>query len=829
MAIRFLNNLDLTTNEIQNVAAQNLASNPAGYAGQFIFNTTSNSFNVYNGTSWIVLDGSGDISGVTAGAGLSGGGTSGNVTVAVDYDGADNIILAAADGTALTLATTDRVIISDATDSNVKYANLSQLSAAIGGGTVTSVALSAQGDALQITGSPITSSGTLAINFQGDTNDFINGEGDLVLLSTLPQGTVTSVQLAVPSALSVSGGPITSSGTITIEGAGTTSQFIDGTGALQTINVGDITGLTEGSGISITDATGPVPTVAVDYAGADNVILEAQDLSGTAITTGSKILFSDSSSDVSFGNVSDLPFSNNSGTVTSITNAADSGSGTAITGSGTFTYTGGTNVTTSVSGTTVTINTSATTNTGTVTSVAATGANGLTVTGSPITTSGTLAFGISAGGIANDRLANNTISGIALGGSLKTLTATNTSLTFSGSYDAAVARTVALNYAASGGFIDQAADSEGAALDVDSIIIAMADGSTAASKHLVGDLPYSNNSGTVTSIATPAAGGLAGGTITTSGSLSLKNSGSLSGNSLMKWDNGNNQLTNSSVTDDGSTVTIAGNLTVNGTTTTINSTTVSIEDNMMEYANGNDVAGGGANSVDIGFFGNYVISATDYFPTLFYDASSSTSASSPTFRLGNATTKPGNTATIANIGTLIANVEGEITGNAATATKLISARSISATGDAAWSVTFDGSADVTSGLTLATVNSTVGSFGSASNTLTATVNAKGLVTAMAATAISITASQVSDFCTAVEACVGSSHSYAQNIGNNSATSYTVSHNFGTRDVAVQVYDNASPYDTLYLEVQRTSTNALTLISSAAISTNGARCLVTKVA
>ena len=829
MAIRFLNNLDLTTNEIQNVAAQNLASNPAGYAGQFIFNTTSNSFNVYNGTSWIVLDGSGDISGVTAGAGLSGGGTSGNVTVAVDYDGSDNIILAAADGTALTLATTDKVIISSASDSNVKYANLSQLSAAIGGGTVTSVGLTSQGDAIAIIGTPVTTSGNLGITFQGDTNDYINGEGDLILLSTLPQGTVTSVQLAVPSALSVSGGPITSSGTITIAGAGTTSQFIDGTGALQTINVGDITGLTEGAGISIANATGPVPTVAVDYAGADNVILEAQDLSGTAITTGSKILFSDSSSDVSFGNVSDLPFSNNSGTVTSITNAADTGTGTAITGSGTFTYTGGTNVTTSVSGTTVTINTSATTNLGTVTSVAATGANGLTVSGSPITTSGTLAFGISAGGIANDRLANNTISGVALGGVLNTLTATNTSLTFSGSYNGAVARTVALNYAAAGGFIDVATDSEGSALDVDSIIIAMADGSTIAAKHLVGDLPYSNNSGTVTSIATPATGGLTGGTITTTGSLSLKNSGSLSANALMKWDNGNNQLTNSSVTDDGSTVTIAGNLTVNGTTTTINSTTVSIEDNMMEYANGNDVAGGGANSVDIGFFGNYVISATDYYPTLFYDASSSSTASAPKFRLGNATTKPTTTATIANVGTLIANIEGEITGNAATATKLATARSISATGDASWTVSFDGSANVTSGLTLATVNSTTGSFGSASNTLTATVNAKGLVTAMAATAISITASQVSDFCTAVESCIGSSHTYAQNIGNASATSYTVSHNFGTRDVMVQVYDTASPYDTLFLEVQRTSTNALTLISSAAISLNGARCLVTKVA
>ena len=283
------------------------------------------------------------------------------------------------------------------------------------------------------------------------------------------------------------------------------------------------------------------------------------------------------------------------------------------------------------------------------------------------------------------------------------------------------------------------------------------------------------------------------------------------------------------MTDDGSTVTIAGNLTVNGTTTTINSTVVSIADNMMEYANGNDVAGGGANSLDIGWFGNYVISSTDYYPAMFYDASASTSATAPKFRLGNATSKPGNTATIANVGTLIANVEGTITGNASTATKLATARTIALTGDGAWSVSFDGSANVTSALTLSTVNSNVGSFGSASSTLSATVNAKGLVTAMSASAISITASQVSDFCTAVESCIGSSHQYAQNIGNGSATSYTVSHNFGTRDVIVQVYDTASPYDTLYLEVQRTSTNALTLLSTSAISSNGARCLVTKVA
>ncbi len=58
---------------------------------------------------------------------------------------------------------------------------------------------------------------------------------------------------------------------------------------------------------------------------------------------------------------------------------------------------------------------------GTVTSVAASAANGLTVSGSPITTSGTLAFGISAGGINNDRLANSTISGVSLGSNLNLL------------------------------------------------------------------------------------------------------------------------------------------------------------------------------------------------------------------------------------------------------------------------------------------------------------------------------------------------------------------------------------------------------------------------
>jgi hypothetical protein len=63
-----------------------------------------------------------------------------------------------------------------------------------------------------------------------------------------------------------------------------------------------------------------------------------------------------------------------------------------------------------------------------------------------------------------------------------------------------------------------------------------------------------------------------------------------------------------------------------------------------------------------------------------------------------------------------------ISATAATATKLATARTIAASGDGTWSVSFDGSANVTAGLTLATV-ATAGTYKSV------TVNAKGLVTA----------------------------------------------------------------------------------------------------
>lgn len=51
----------------------------------------------------------------------------------------------------------------------------------------------------------------------------------------------------------------------------------------------------------------------------------------------------------------------------------------------------------------------------------------------------------------------------------------------------------------------------------------------------------------------------------------------------------------------------------------------------------------------------------------------------------------------------------------------------------------------------------------------------------------------------------------QNIGDGAATSYTVTHNFNTRDVTVEVYRNSGNYDTVLTEVQRTSVNAIAVI------------------
>jgi len=120
-----------------------------------------------------------------------------------------------------------------------------------------------------------------------------------------------------------------------------------------------------------------------------------------------------------------------------------------------------------------------------------------------------------------------------------------------------------------------------------------------------------------------------------------------------------------------------------------------------------------------------------------------------------------------------------------------------------------------------------GSYGGASKSLSATVTAKGLLTSLSEQNIAITASQVTDFCNAVSTCIAANEQYSVSIGDGNATSYAVTHNLGTRDVMVQLYDNSS-YDTVYAEVTRNSTSQVTISFTTAPSTNDIRVLITKV-
>ena len=129
-------------------------------------------------------------------------------------------------------------------------------------------------------------------------------------------------------------------------------------------------------------------------------------------------------------------------------------------------------------------------------------------------------------------------------------------------------------------------------------------------------------------------------------------------------------------------------------------------------------------------------------------------------------------------------------------------------------------------VTLDNTGVSAGSVGGAAKSLSATVTAKGLLSSLSEQAIAITASQVTDFCTAVSTCVAANEQYAVSIGNGNDVSFAVSHGLSTRDVIVQLYDNSS-YDTVFADVVRTSTSVVTITFNSAPATNDIRVLVSK--
>jgi len=180
-------------------------------------------------------------------------------------------------------------------------------------------------------------------------------------------------------------------------------------------------------------------------------------------------------------------------------------------------------------------------------------------------------------------------------------------------------------------------------------------------------------------------------------------------------------------------VTIAGNLivtgnsTVNGDTVTQNVATVSVEDPLMALASGNNAA----DAVDIGFYGLYDTSGSqDLYAGLFRDANDSGKWKLFKDLQAVPTTTVNVSGTGYAVGTLVANVEGDVTGsagsatgNALTATTLATARTIGGT-------SFDGSANIAVALAAAaTALATARTIGGVSFDGTAAINLPGVNTA----------------------------------------------------------------------------------------------------
>lgn len=119
-----------------------------------------------------------------------------------------------------------------------------------------------------------------------------------------------------------------------------------------------------------------------------------------------------------------------------------------------------------------------------------------------------------------------------------------------------------------------------------------------------------------------------------------------------------------------------------------------------------------------------------------------------------------------------------------------------------------------------TVNGTSISLGG-SGTITAnTTNALTLGTGLTGTSFNGSAAVTAAIDTSVVV-----RKYAVSIGDGTATSYTVTHNLGTRDVIVSVYESSGTYAEVMCDINHTTTNTITLLFSVAPTSNQYRVVV----
>jgi hypothetical protein len=188
---------------------------------------------------------------------------------------------------------------------------------------------------------------------------------------------------------------------------------------------------------------------------------------------------------------------------------------------------------------------------------------------------------------------------------------------------------------------------------------------------------------------------------------------------------------------------VSGNLTINGTATYVNTESISSKDPLFEVANTNNTT----DAVDIGYYGRYYDSVQERveFTGLFRDASDAGKFKIFTGLVDEPTNVVNTTGTGYTVATLVANVDGNLNGTANAANILSTARTIAASGDATWSVSFNGSANVSSALTLANTGVTATTYGTSTAVPTIAVDSKGRITSASNTNITFPVTTVNGF------------------------------------------------------------------------------------